>query len=187
MAMDSQSRKRQYELAKLLVEGSKTVPEAYQIAYADLLKENPPENEAQMTNRAYKASDTKGVQKYVKMLQEKAAIEEARMLVWDKRKASKYLLDRCGEIEVNMEIVRKLRDNLISSTDYKDSTKLTIMQSVTMSMNDTARVMKDIAVEMNKLYGLQDPKTSMGQAVQIIIGERDKDMPDDTLDFEDGK
>ena len=52
-------------------------------------------------------------------------------------------------------------------------------------MNDTARVMKDVATEMNKLYGLQDPKTSMGQAVQIIIGRRDDSMPDDTLDWED--
>lgn len=185
MAVDPQSKKRQFELAKLLVEGSRTVPEAYQIAYKDLLEANPPENEAQLTNRAYKAADTKGVQKYVQMLQEKAAVEEARLLVWDKRKASKYLLDRCGEVESNLQIIRALRDKMLEDEKLPDIAKLKLMNELSFSMNDTARVMKDVATEMNKLYGLQDPKTSMGQAVQIIIGRRDDSMPDDTLDWED--
>lgn len=183
--MDPQSRKRQFELAKLLVEGSKTIPEAYQIAYKDLLEQNPTENEAQLQNRAYRAADTKGVQKYVHMLQEKAAVEEARLLVWDKRKASKYLLDRCGEVEVNMNIIRNLRNTLMGDKTITDIKKLHLMQSISLSMNDTARTMKDIAVEMNKMYGLQDPKVSIGQAVQVIIGSKAKDMPDDTLDYED--
>lgn len=185
MAQDPQSKKRQFELAKLLVEGSKTIPEAYQIAYKDLLEQNPTENDAQMVNRAYRAADTKGVQTYVKMLQEKAAIEEARLLVWDKRKASKYLLDRCGEVEVNMNIIRNLRNTLMGDKTITDIKKLQLMQSISLSMNDTARTMKDIAVEMNKMYGLQDPKVSIGQAVQVIIGSKAKDMPDDTLDYED--
>lgn len=187
MAIDPNTKKRQFELAKLMVEGSLTIPEAYRIAYKDLLEETPPESEHQFTNRAYKASQTAGVQKYIKMLQEKAAVEEARLLVWDKRKASKYLLDRCGEVESNMQIIRQLRDNIIQNSNLNDVSKLKLMNELAFSMNDTARVMKDVATEMNKLYGLQDPKVNMGQAVQIIIGQRDDTMPDDTLDFEDGE
>lgn len=185
MAIDQKTKKRQYEFAKLLVEGSLTIPEAYKIAYKDLLEENPPESENKLVNRAYTASKASGVQKQIKQMQERLAVEEARLLVWDKRKASKYLLDRCGEIESNMQIIRQLRDSMLEDKKLSDIAKLKLMNELAFSMNDTARVMKDVATEMNKLYGLQDPKTSMGQAVQIIIGRKDENMPDDTLDWED--
>lgn len=176
MAQDSNSKKRQYEFAKMLVDGSKTIPEAYKIAYKDLIEEDV--SEAKITNRAYAVSRSTRVQKIVTNLQEKQAVEEARLLVWDKRKASKYLLDRCGEVESNLKIIRGLRDNMLDNAELPDIAKLKLMNELSFSMNDTARVMKDVATEMNKLYGLSDPKVNLGQAIQIIIGGRDANDKD---------
>lgn len=169
---------KQRRLAQLLVEGEMSIIEAYVQAY-----EQTPEqckDRAKLANRAYAASKSKGVLHYIKKLQEAQAVEEARLLVWDKRKAARFLLRMCREVEVNIEITKRLRDKMLEE-GLKTTNQLTQMLKVSQICNDTARAIKECIKEMNEMYGLTKPEVSLTNAVQVIIGSPD-DLPDDTVD-----
>lgn len=168
----------QRRLAQLLVEGEMSIIESYIQAY-----DQPPElceDRAKLANRAYAASKSKGVLRYIKKLQEAQAVEEARLLVWDKRKAARFLLRMCREVEVNIEITKKLRDRMLEEK-LKTTNQLTQMLKVSQICNDTARAIKECIREMNEMYGLTTPEVSLTNAVQVIIGSPDE-LPEDTID-----
>lgn len=170
--------KQQRTLAQLLVEGEKSLIECYIEAY-----EQTPDkcvNRARLAARAHSASKTAGVQHYIKVYQEQQAVEEARLLVWDKRKASKRLLQMVKEVETNIDITRKLRDRMLEES-LLPSQKLTQMVKVAQICNDTTRAIKEIVREMNEMYGLTNPSTNLVAAVQVIIGSEES-LPEDTVD-----
>jgi hypothetical protein len=159
---------------------SKSIVEAYKEVYADTLEPDCPES--RLANRAYQVAASAGVKSAIEQIQKTQAVEEARLLVWDKRRATKFLLDRCNEVEANMAICRMLRDKMLEPNAYSTPAQIQMLQSITMSMNDTSRVIREIVKDMNEMYGLTDPKANMVQAVQIILGGRNSDMPQDSAD-----
>lgn len=169
---------QQRKLAQLLVEGERPLIDCYIEAYNQT--DAMCKDKGNLSARAYAASKSKGVMHYIAKLQEQQAIEEARSLVWDKRKAAQRLLKMTREIEVNIEITRKLRDNMMG-TDMNDVSKLNQMIKVSQICNDTTRAIKEILQEMNMMYGLSKPEVSLVNAVQVIIGSPDK-LPEDTVD-----
>ena len=78
---------QQRKLAQLLVEGEKPIIDCYIEAYNQTGEKL--ENRGNLSSRAYAASQSKGVLYQIKILQEQQAIEEARILVWDKEKQPK--------------------------------------------------------------------------------------------------
>ena len=171
---------QQKKFARLLVEGERTITDCYCEAY----EKAPPVTDAdrqRLYSAAYQASNSKGVIEEIKRIQEVQAIEEARSLVWDKKRASRRLLEQCHEIEVNVAITRKLRDKLMAETSLNDVAKLNQMLKVAQICNDTARAIKECIREMNEMYGLTKPEVALTNAVQVIIGGAE-DMPDDTID-----
>ena len=170
---------QQKKMAELLLRGEKTVTDCYIEAYNQTPEQC--ENKQNLYQRAYNASISKGVVTYLKTLQEAEAVEEARLLVWDKRRATKRLLEMCREIEVNVELTRKLRDKLMEDETITDVGKLNQMLKVAQICNDTSRAIKECIQEMNQMYGLTKPEVSLGNAVQVIIGGAEK-LPEDTID-----
>ena len=170
---------QQKKMAELLLRGEKTVTDCYIEAYNQTPEQC--ENKQNLYQRAYNASISKGVVTYLKTLQEAEAVEEARLLVWDKRRATKRLLEMCREIEVNVELTRKLRDKLMGDDSITDVGKLNQMLKVAQICNDTSRAIKECIQEMNQMYGLTKPEVSLGNAVQVIIGGAEK-LPEDTID-----
>ena len=170
---------QQKKMAELLLRGEKTVTDCYIEAYNQTPEQC--ENKQNLYQRAYNASISKGVVTYLKTLQEAEAVEEARLLVWDKRRATKRLLEMCREIEVNVELTRKLRDKLMKDETITDVGKLNQMLKVAQICNDTSRAIKECIQEMNQMYGLTKPEVSLGNAVQVIIGGAEK-LPEDTID-----
>lgn len=170
---------QQKKMAELLLRGEKTVTDCYIEAYNQTPEQC--ENKQNLYQRAYNASISKGVVTYLKTLQEAEAVEEARLLVWDKRRATKRLLEMCREIEVNVELTRKLRDKLMGDETITDVGKLNQMLKVAQICNDTSRAIKECIQEMNQMYGLTKPEVSLGNAVQVIIGGAEK-LPEDTID-----
>lgn len=170
---------QQKKMAELLLRGEKTVTDCYIEAYNQTPEQC--ENKQNLYQRAYNASISKGVVTYLKTLQEAEAVEEARLLVWDKRRATKRLLEMCREIEVNIELTRKLRDKLMDDNSITDAGKLNQMLKVAQICNDTSRAIKECIQEMNQMYGLTKPEVSLGNAVQVIIGGAEK-LPEDTID-----
>lgn len=170
---------QQKKMAELLLRGEKTVTDCYIEAYNQTPEQC--ENKQNLYQRAYNASISKGVVTYLKTLQEAEAVEEARLLVWDKRRATKRLLEMCREIEVNVELTRKLRDKLMEDDTITDVGKLNQMLKVAQICNDTSRAIKECIQEMNQMYGLTKPEVSLGNAVQVIIGGAEK-LPEDTID-----
>ena len=124
---------QQKKMAELLVEGESTITDCYIQAYKP--NEKDLEDKQKIYQRAYSASLSKGVKEWVAKLQEQQAIEEARILVWDKRKATKRLLQMCHEIEVNIKITRELRDKLLSDEKITDAGKLNQMLKVAQICN----------------------------------------------------
>ena len=170
---------QQKKMAELLLRGEKTVTDCYIEAYNQTPEQC--ENKQNLYQRAYNASISKGVVTYLKTLQEAEAVEEARLLVWDKRRATKRLLEMCREIEVNVELTRKLRDKLMEDDTITDVGKLNQMLKVAQICNDTSRAIKECIQEMNQMYGLTKPEVALGNAVQVIIGGVEK-LPEDTID-----
>lgn len=170
---------QQKKMAELLLRGEKTVTDCYIEAYNQTPEQC--ENKQNLYQRAYNASISKGVVTYLKTLQEAEAVEEARLLVWDKRRATKRLLEMCREIEVNVELTRKLRDKLMEDNSITDVGKLNQMLKVAQICNDTSRAIKECIQEMNQMYGLTKPEVALGNAVQVIIGGVEK-LPEDTID-----
>ena len=169
----------QKRMAELLLRGEKTVTECYIEAYNQTPEDC--ENKQNLYQRAHNASISKGVISYLKQLQEAEAVEEARLLVWDKRRATKRLLEMCHEIEVNIRITRDLRDKLMDDPELHTGTKLNQMLKVAQICNDTARAIKECITEMNQMYGLSNPEVSLTNAIQVIIGGADE-LPDDDID-----
>ncbi len=168
----------QKRLAVCLVEGEKTTVDCYIEAYKQ--EGEQLEDRQKLAARAYAASRSKGTTYWIQKVQEQQAVEEARLLVWDKRKASKRLLGMMREIEVNIEIVRKLRDNMLEETGNTNQ-QLNQMMKVSHILNDTARAIREMIKDMNDMYGLTQPSVNMANAVQIIIGGAEE-LPDDTYD-----
>lgn len=168
--------KQQKRMAELLVRGELSVVDCYIDAYSQTREQCT--DRQKLASRAYMASKSQGVLFWIAKLQESQAVEESRLLVWDKRKASQRLLKMCHEIEVNIDITRELRDRMLRQ-DLTTSQQLSQMLKVAQICNDTARAIKECIREMNEMYGLTDPKVSMGNAVQIIIGGVEE-LPDDT-------
>ena len=170
---------QQKKMAELLVEGESTITDCYIQAYKP--NEKDLEDKQKIYQRAYSASLSKGVKEWVAKLQEQQAIEEARILVWDKRKATKRLLQMCHEIEVNIKITRELRDKLLNDEKITDAGKLNQMLKVAQICNDTSRAIKECIQEMNQMYGLTKPEVNLTNAVQVIIGGAEE-LPEDTID-----
>lgn len=168
----------QKRLAELLVEGEKTVVDAYIEAYNQTPEQC--KDRGKLAARAYMASKSKGVLYWIQKLQEQQAVEEARLLVWDKRKASKRLLSMMNEIQVNIEIVRRLRDKMLEEPGTT-SQQLTQMMKVSQICNDTTRAIREIIKEMNEMYGLTQPSVNLNNAIQVIIGGAEE-LPDDDYD-----
>ena len=174
----SNPTKQQKKLAELLVAGDLSLVDSYIEAY-----EQTPEmceDRQKLASRAYMASKSKGCLEWIKKLQEEQAIEEARILVWDKRKAAQRLLKMCHEIEQNIEITRRLRDKMLDE-GLSTSAQLSQMLKVAQVCNDTARAVKDCIREMNEMYGLTSPEVSLNNAIQVIIGSPEE-LPEDDED-----
>nr|DAW41967.1 MAG TPA: hypothetical protein [Caudoviricetes sp.] len=174
-----ETKRRHWALARLLCNTTKSIVEAYKEIYSDTFE--PGLTEYKISNRAYQVAASQGVKSAIREIQEMQAVEEARLLVWDKRKATKFLLERCNEIDANMMVIRQLRDKMLQEP-HATAAQIDMMWKITNSMNDTSRTIREIIKDMNEMYGLTDPKANMQQAVQIIIGGRNPSMPDDTAD-----
>lgn len=170
--------KSQRRMAQLLVEGEKTIVECYIEAYEQT--EEQQRDRAKLSARAYSASKTRGVRNHIKRLQELQAIEEARILVWDKRKAAKFLLNMCKDIEANVEITKQLRDQMLRE-GLSTSQQLSQMVKVAEICNDTTRAIREVVREMNDMYGLSKPEVSLTNAIQVIIGGVNT-LPEDSVD-----
>ena len=172
------SSPQQRRFAELLVRGEMSVVDCYIDAYAQTEEEC--EDRQKLASRAYMASKTKGVQAAIEAFQQAQAVEEARILVWDKRKAAQFLLKMCREIEVNIDITRKLRDKMLNE-DMTVAQRLSQMLKVAQVCNETSLASKECIKEMNSMYGLSKPETSLVAAVQVIIGN-EEELPEDTAD-----
>lgn len=170
---------QQKRMAELLLQGEKTVTECYIEAYNQTPKDC--ENKTNLYARAHNASISKGCTEWLQKLQQQQAVEEARLLVWDKRRATKRLLQMCNEIEKNIEITRRLRDKMLDDSSMTTSTQLNQMMKVAQICNDTSRAIKECIQEMNQMYGLTKPEVSLTNAVQVIIGSPEE-LPNDTVD-----
>jgi glutamyl/glutaminyl-tRNA synthetase len=170
---------QQRKFAELLVKGEHTIVDAYVIAYQ--VPEEEQVDRAALSNRAYSASKGKAVAAYIQKLQEQMAVEEARMLVWDKRKSAERLMKVIHEVEVNVDITRKLRDEAVNEPSMMVSKKLDQMLKVAQIDNDTMRLVKECIQELNGMYGLTSPGVSLQNAVTVIIGSPEQ-MPDDEVD-----
>ena len=168
----------QKRMAECLVEGEKSTVDCYIEAYRQTPEQC--EDRGKLASRAYMASKSKGVLYWIQKLQEQQAVEEARLLVWDKRKAAKRLLTMINEIQVNIDIVRKLRDNMLKLPGTP-SQQLSQMMKVSHMLNDTTRAIREIVKDMNDMYGLTQPSVNMTNAIQVIIGGVEE-LPDDTYD-----
>lgn len=169
---------QQKRLAELLVAGEMSLVDCYIEAYSQT--EEQCEDRQKLASRAYMASKSKGCLEWIEKLQQAQAVEEARILVWDKRKAAQRLLKMCHEIEVNIDITRKLRDKMLEE-GLSTSAQLSQMLKVAQVCNDTTRAIKECIREMNEMYGLTKPEVSLTNAVQVIIGGAE-DLPEDTDD-----
>lgn len=169
---------QQKKFAELLVQGEMSIVDCYIIAYNQTPEQC--QDRQKLASRAYMATKTKGVMAAIKTFQEAQAVEEARLLVWDKRKAAQFLLKMCKEIEVNVEITRQLRDKMLLEP-LSTTSRLNQMVKVAQICNDTSRAIKECIQEMNQLYGLSKPEVSLQAAVQVIIGG-EEELPDDTAD-----
>lgn len=169
----------QKKMAELMLKGEKIITECYIEAYEQTPEQC--ENKTNLYQRAWSAANSKGVTEWLKRLQEAQAVEEARLLVWDKRRATKRLLEMCHEIEVNVQLTRKLRDDLMNDPEITKVGKLNQMVKVAQICNDTSRAIKECIQEMNQMYGLTKPEVNLTNAVQVIIGGTN-DLPEDTID-----
>lgn len=166
---------KQKRLAELIVKGEKRLVDCYIEAYEQSGKQLI--NREALSARAYSASVSQGCKYWIAKLQEQEAVEEARGLVWDKRRASKRLLEMTNEVEANVKITRQLRDKMLSEGG-NTSSQLSQMLKVAQICNDTARCIREIVNEMNNMYGLTNPEVSLTNAIQVIIGGIDKLPPD---------
>lgn len=179
MSRRSAPTSQQRKFAELIVSGEYTMVDAYAEAY-----QVPPEQRADratLSDRAYAASKTKGVSAYIRKLQEHMAVEEAKTLVWDKRRASVRLMKVIHEIETNVDITRELRDKAMEDPQMHIAKKLDQMVKVAQIDNDTMRLVKECILELNQMYGLTSPGVNLTAAVQVIIGGPEQ-LPDDTVD-----
>lgn len=170
----------QRRFAELLVEGELSVVDCYIDAYHQ--SEEQCKDRQKLASRAYMASKTKGVVESIENFKKAQAVEEARKLVWDKQKAARFLLKQCREVEVNVEFAKKLRAELMNS-GLLPIKKIESLYTISKICNETTQQIKDIIVEMNKMYGLSKPENMMVAAVQVIIGN-EEELPDDTVDVE---
>lgn len=168
----------QRRLAELLVEGERSTVDCYIEAYNQTGEQL--EDRQKLASRAYMASKSKGVLYWIQKVQEQQAVEEARLLVWDKRKAAKRLLSMINEVQVNIDIVRRLRDKMLDEPS-STSNQLNQMMKVSQMLNDTTRVIREITKDMSEMYGLTQPSVNMTNAIQVIIGGAEE-LPRDDYD-----
>lgn len=166
---------------ELMAEGKKSQIDCYLEAY--------PKAKSWTRNSAQAAASTlvkkKHIQKRINELREKADQELIERYVWDKQKGTRTLLKALEKIENNLDTVSEAQKALIEKAAGKEDVIKTINKTF-YQMNSSAKMIKELASELNSMYGLNKTGVELSGSVAQVIFEGEDALPPDeeTVDNE---
>lgn len=159
---------------ELMAEGKKSQIDCYLEAY--------PKAKSWTRNSAQAAASTlvkkKHIQKRINELREKADQELIERYVWDKQKGTRTLLKALEKIENNLDTVSEAQKALIENAAGKEDVIKT-MNKTFYQMNSSAKMIKELASELNSMYGLNKTGVELSGSVAQVIFEGEDALPPD--------
>ena len=165
--MTAQSEK----FCKLIIEEKMGQTEAYMEAY-------PKSKEWKKGAAAVAASNLakkEHIQNRLAELREKCDKELVKRYVWSKEKATNTLMRVLEKVEKNLDLIESTKTDMES----KGNSSSTILSTVTFQTNSIARTVKEVAQELNNLYGLNKTNIDLTGQIKQVVFEGDTDLPDD--------
>lgn len=107
---------------------------------------------------------------------EKSVIEQ---YAWDKYRSTRVLMKTLEKIESNLDSLADIRNDLIKDTSNADG-KLKAVNKTLYQINHSAKVVKELAGELNSMYGLNKSKFEFeGTMAQVVFEGADELPPDE--------
>lgn len=144
---------------------------AYKVAYPDKVGTA---SEAVIRERAHGIMQGRGVRIALSQLQEQADLQLSRLVAWDRQKATKFLIKALNRIEENLDDIDKAKAAM-QREGFKDWKVLKFVIEMTYL---TSQSVKEVAKQLNDMYGLSLPEKVQNNALQIII-QSPHQLPDD--------
>lgn len=159
---------------ELMAEGKKSQIDCYLEAY--------PKAKSWTRNSAQTAASTlvkkKHIQQKINELKEKAEQELIERYVWDKQKGTRVLLKAMDKINNNLDIIAEAQKELIANAGGKEDVIKTINKTF-YQMNTSAKMVKELASELNAMYGLNKTGVELSGSVAQVIFEGEDELPPD--------
>lgn len=159
---------------ELMAEGKKSQIDCYLEAYPNA--KNWTRNSAQVA--AATLVKKSHIQKRINELKEKADKELIERYVWDKQKGTRTLLKVLEKMEKNLETLSDAQQELIEKASGKEEVIKTINKTF-YQMNSSAKMVKELASELNSMYGLSKTSVDLGGSIAQVIFEGEDALPPD--------
>lgn len=166
---------------ELMAEGKKSQIDCYLEAY--------PKAKTWTRNSAQTAASTlvkkSHIQKRINELKEKADKELIERYVWDKQKGTRTLLKALEKVEKNLDTLSDAQQALIEKAAGKDDIIKTVNKTF-YQMNSSAKMIKELASELNSMYGLNKTGVELSGSIAQVVFEGEDELPPDeeTVDNE---
>ena len=98
--------------------------------------------------------------------------------VWDKDKSTRALMRTLSKIERNVDVLADSRDELLKG-DNSPNTKIKNVSKVLYQMTTCAKAIKELAGELNSIYGLNKTNVEVNGTMQQVVFEGEDDLPPD--------
>ena len=157
---------------QLMAEGKLSQVDAYIEAY--------PKSKAWGKAAASVAASNLAAKPHIKQRieQMREAIDKQRAIKyqWSKEKASEKLIQALEKIEDNLELIEKAKKKMLEDQKAPSS----IVSTITYSTNASVRALKEVAAELNSIYGLNKQNIQLNGALsQQVIFEGEDQLPPD--------
>lgn len=118
------------------------------------------------------------IQKKINHLKSKTEEKLVESYAWDKQKSTQVLMKALQKIEGNLDTLSEVRDTLIdNSTGAED--KLKAVSKTLTQMNFSVKALKELASELNIMYGFNKSNVSIDGALAQVVFEGEADLPPD--------
>lgn len=118
------------------------------------------------------------IQKKIEQLREKVENKLVEQYVWDKDKSTKTIMCTLNTIENNIDTLMQSRDKLLESSTDADS-RIKAVNKVLFGMTSCARVVKELAGELNSMYGFNKSNIELNGSMKQVIFEGEDNLPPD--------
>lgn len=163
------------KFCELMAKGDKPQYECYVEAYPAAQKWT----KASVQTAASMLMKKPHIRERIDKLKTKFEDKRIEQYVWDRDKSTRALVRTLSKIERNVDILAESRDSLLDN-ELSANAKIRSVNKVLYQMTTCAKAIKELAGELNSIYGLNKTNVELNGTMQQVVFEGEDELPEDT-------